>query len=30
MSHFHDREAGFSDIEMFYAGGVFRGWICRA
>ena len=24
------REAGFSDIEVFYVGGVFRGWICRA
>lgn len=23
------RAAGFSDIEVFYVGGVFRGWICR-
>jgi len=24
------REAGFDDIDVFYVGGVFRGWICRA
>lgn len=24
------REAGFLDIEVFYVGGAFRGWICRA
>ncbi len=24
------REAGFSDIDVFYVGGVFRGWICRS
>jgi len=24
------REAGFDDIDLFYVGGVFRGWICRA
>ncbi len=24
------REAGFGDIEVFYIGGAFRGWICRA
>ncbi|TXG00163.1 class I SAM-dependent methyltransferase [Massilia arenae] len=24
------REAGFDDIELFYVGGVFRGWVCRA
>ena len=24
------REAGFQDIEVFYVGGVFRGWVCRA
>ena len=24
------REAGFDDIEVFYAGGAFRGWICHA
>lgn len=23
-------EAGFSDIELFYAGFSFRGWVCRA
>lgn len=24
------RQAGFRDIEVFYVGGVFRGWICGA
>lgn len=24
------REAGFTGVEVFYVGGVFRGWICRA
>jgi len=24
------REAGFDDIEVFYVGGAFRGWICYA
>jgi len=24
------REAGFNDITLFYAGGVFRGWVCHA
>ena len=24
------REAGFDDIDVFYVGGAFRGWICRA
>ncbi|MEM8514220.1 2,4-dienoyl-CoA reductase-like NADH-dependent reductase (Old Yellow Enzyme family) [Massilia sp. MP_M2] len=23
-------DAGFDDIEVFEAGGAFRGWICRA
>lgn len=24
------RASGFDEIELFYAGGVFRGWVCRA
>lgn len=24
------REGGFDDIDLFYVGGIFRGWICRA
>ncbi|WP_446473783.1 hypothetical protein, partial [Acinetobacter baumannii] len=23
-------EAGFAEVEVFYVGGVFRGWVCRA
>ncbi|WP_306393477.1 class I SAM-dependent methyltransferase [Telluria beijingensis] len=24
------REAGFEDIDVFYVGGAFRGWVCRS